>query len=236
MSSAPSAFFPLPRPQLAPPIPPVSSAPLSTRPAALPTLLLHCHPPRDAPLPPILKPQRLTSSRAFPYTPLSSALPSRVPLHRPRISPSRIPPSPSRSPPISLKLEGNTVEGVLALKMPWPPIAHTIWQDHAQYLETHMKAYPRLFYTAMAPRVARTDVINVSGHRLSMAETESALIMHKGVAETAVIVMAGELTRQAVYALMTLKPRVARSPSSHCIRATAEAALHRIPVRYEHPV
>lgn len=52
------------------------------------------------------------------------------------------------------------------------------------------------------------DVINVSGHRLSTAEIESALIMHKGVAETAVIGTADELTGQAVYAFVTLKPYV----------------------------
>ncbi|KAJ6467834.1 hypothetical protein C8R45DRAFT_474222 [Mycena sanguinolenta] len=107
-------------------------------------------------------------------------------------------------------------EGVLALKTPWPSIARTIWQDHARYLETYMKPYPGLFYTGdgaardddgyiwIKGRV--DDVINVSGHRLSTAEIESALIMHKGVAETAVIGTADELTGQAVYAFVTLKP------------------------------
>lgn len=52
------------------------------------------------------------------------------------------------------------------------------------------------------------DVINVSGHRLSTAEIESALILHNGVAETAVIGTADELTGQAVYAFVTLKPYV----------------------------
>ncbi|KAJ7160430.1 acetate--CoA ligase [Mycena filopes] len=114
------------------------------------------------------------------------------------------------------ELEGNNVEGVLALKTPWPSIARTIWQDHARYLETYMKPYPGLFYTGDG--AARDedgyiwikgridDVINVSGHRLSTAEIESALIMHKGVAETAVIGTADELTGQAVYAFVTLKP------------------------------
>ncbi|KAJ7761786.1 hypothetical protein B0H16DRAFT_1719430 [Mycena metata] len=119
--------------------------------------------------------------------------------------------------PLSGKeLEGNNVEGVLALKTPWPSIARTIWQDHARYLETYMKPYPGLFYTGDG--AARDedgyiwikgridDVINVSGHRLSTAEIESALIMHKGVAETAVIGTADELTGQAVYAFVTLKP------------------------------
>ncbi|KAJ7019350.1 acetate--CoA ligase [Mycena alexandri] len=119
--------------------------------------------------------------------------------------------------PVSgVELEGNGVEGVLALKTPWPSIARTIWQDHARYLETYMKPYPGLFYTGDG--AARDedgyiwikgridDVINVSGHRLSTAEIESALIMHKGVAETAVIGTADELTGQAVYAFVTLKP------------------------------
>ena len=52
----------------------------------------------------------------------------------------------------------------------------------------------------------RIDVINVSGHRLSTAEIESALITHAGVAETAVVGTADELTGQAVYAFVTLKP------------------------------
>ena len=57
-------------------------------------------------------------------------------------------------------------------------------------------------------------MINVSGHRLSTAEIESALITHAGVAETAVVGTADELTGQAVYAFVTLKPYVAFSPSS----------------------
>lgn len=53
-----------------------------------------------------------------------------------------------------------------------------------------------------------TDVINVSGHRLSTAEIESALILHPGVAEAAVIGATDELTGQAVHAFVTLKPCV----------------------------
>jgi acetyl-CoA synthetase len=52
------------------------------------------------------------------------------------------------------------------------------------------------------------DVINVSGHRLSTAEIESALIQHPGVAETAVIGATDDLTGQAVHAFVTLKPYV----------------------------
>jgi len=114
------------------------------------------------------------------------------------------------------ELEGNNVEGVLALATPWPSIARTIWKDHKRYLETYMAPYPGKFYTGDG--AARDehgyiwikgridDVINVSGHRLSTAEIESALIVHKGVAETAVIGTHDDLTGQAVHAFVTLKP------------------------------
>jgi len=123
-----------------------------------------------------------------------------------------------------VELEGNNVEGVLALKNPWPSVARTIWGDHKRYLETYMKPYPGMFYTGDG--AARDehgyiwikgridDVINVSGHRLSTAEIESALIMHKGVAETAVIGTVDELTGQAVHAFVTLKPEFAYDPNN----------------------
>jgi acetyl-CoA synthetase len=121
------------------------------------------------------------------------------------------------------ELHGNNVEGVLVLKTPWPSIARTIYQDHNRYLDTYMKPYPGTFYTGdgaardehgyiwIKGRV--DDVINVSGHRLSTAEIESALILHKGVAETAVIGTADELTGQAVFAFVTLKPEFTFDPN-----------------------
>ena len=96
-------------------------------------------------------------------------------------------------------LEGGDVEGVLACKKPWPSLARTVYKDHARYLDTYMKPYPGYFFYGDA--AARDndgyiwikgrvdDVINVSGHRMSTAEVESALLMFSGVAENA-----GELT------------------------------------------
>ncbi|KAI0040496.1 acetyl-CoA synthetase-like protein, partial [Auriscalpium vulgare] len=45
------------------------------------------------------------------------------------------------------ELEGNNVEGVLALRNPWPSILRMVFQDHQRYLETYMKPYPGVFYT-----------------------------------------------------------------------------------------
>ncbi|KAG8835825.1 acetyl-CoA synthetase [Serendipita sp. 399] len=113
-------------------------------------------------------------------------------------------------------LEGNGVEGVLAFANPWPSIARTVWKDHKRYLDTYMNPYPGYYFTGDGAardadgyiwiRGRVDDVINVSGHRLSTAEIESALILHPGVAETAVIGTADELTGQAVHAFVTLKP------------------------------
>ncbi|CCL99371.1 uncharacterized protein FIBRA_01389 [Fibroporia radiculosa] len=112
--------------------------------------------------------------------------------------------------PVSGKeIEGPNVEGVLVFRHPWPSIART--------------PYPGVFYTGdgaardehgyiwIKGRV--DDVINVSGHRLSTAEIESALITHAGVAETAVVGTADELTGQAVYAFVTLKPEFSYDPN-----------------------
>ncbi|CAG8773188.1 27624_t:CDS:1, partial [Racocetra persica] len=107
-------------------------------------------------------------------------------------------------------------EGVLAIRKPWPSIARTIYKDHNRYFNTYLKPYKGYYFTGDS--VARDrdgyywirgrvdDVINVSGHRLSTAEIESALIAHPMVAETAVIGVPDDLTGQSVHAFTTLKP------------------------------
>ncbi|KAB5592953.1 Acetyl-CoA synthetase [Ceratobasidium theobromae] len=121
------------------------------------------------------------------------------------------------------ELKGNNVEGVLCVRKPWPSITRSVYKDHARYLDTYLKPYPGYYFTGdgaardqdgyiwIKGRV--DDVINVSGHRLSTAEIESALIMHAGVAETAVIGTADELTGQAVHSFVTLKPEFEYDPS-----------------------
>jgi len=108
------------------------------------------------------------------------------------------------------------VEGVLAIKNPWPSIARTIYGDHARFMDTYLKPYPGYYFTGDGVGVDRDgyhwikgrvdDVINVSGHRLSTAEIEAALIQHPGVAETAVIGVNDEMTGQAVFSFVILKP------------------------------
>jgi acetyl-CoA synthetase len=93
--------------------------------------------------------------------------------------------------PITGKVvEGNDVNGVLAIRSPWPGMARTCLGDHQRYLETYFKAYPGYYFTGdgyyfITGRV--DDVINVSGHRIGTAEVESALVKHPSVAQAAVV-------------------------------------------------
>jgi len=113
-------------------------------------------------------------------------------------------------------LEGNDVEGVLAIGRPWPSVARTILNDHQRFLETYMRPYPGYFFTGDSAyrdhdgyiwiRGRVDDVINVSGHRMSTAEIESALIGHEAIAETAVVGAPDELSGQTIAAFVALKP------------------------------
>ncbi|KAJ1813765.1 acetyl-coenzyme A synthetase 2 [Coemansia sp. RSA 2599] len=113
------------------------------------------------------------------------------------------------------ELEGNDVSGVLAIKRPWPSMARTIAGDHKRFLETYLKPYPGYYFAGDGAsrdadgyywiRGRVDDVINVSGHRMSTAEVESALIGHHAVAESAVVGAPDELTGQAICAFVTLK-------------------------------
>ncbi|GFN15387.1 acetate--CoA ligase [Aspergillus tubingensis] len=118
--------------------------------------------------------------------------------------------------PVSGKeLEGYPVEGVLAIKQPWPSMARTIRGDHRRYMESYLDVYKGYYFTGDGAfrdfdghlwiRGRIDDVINVSGHRLSTSEIESAAIEHGAVAEIAVIGVADDLTGQAINAFVSLK-------------------------------
>lgn len=113
-------------------------------------------------------------------------------------------------------IEGNDVEGVLAIRSPWPSAARTVWRGHDRYIDTYLKPYPGFYFTGDGAtrdkdgyiwiRGRVDDVVNISGHRLSTAEIEAALLSHDAVAESAVVGVHDELTGQAVNAFILLKP------------------------------
>ncbi|CAG8471446.1 15888_t:CDS:2 [Acaulospora morrowiae] len=114
------------------------------------------------------------------------------------------------------EIKETKAEGVLAIRQPWPSIARTVYNNHDLYLRTYLHRYKGYYFTGDGVgrdsdgyywiRGRVDDVINVSGHRLSTAEIEAALIIHPSVAEAAVIGVHDDLTGQAVHAFTTLKP------------------------------
>ncbi|KIN02537.1 hypothetical protein OIDMADRAFT_178476 [Oidiodendron maius Zn] len=113
------------------------------------------------------------------------------------------------------EIHGNDVEGVLAFKQPWPSMTRTVWGAHKRYMDTYLNVYKGYYFTGDGAgrdhegyywiRGRVDDVVNVSGHRLSTAEIEAALIEYKAVAEAAVVGIADELTGQAVNAFVAIK-------------------------------
>merc|ERR1712070_451176 len=90
------------------------------------------------------------------------------------------------------ELPGNDVEGVLAFKQPWPSMCRTVYGAHKRYMETYLNVYKGYYFTGDGAakdaegyywiRGRVDDVVNVSGHRLSTAEIEAALIEHNALA------------------------------------------------------
>ncbi|HEU0124153.1 MAG TPA: acetate--CoA ligase [Bryobacteraceae bacterium] len=106
-------------------------------------------------------------------------------------------------------------EGFLILRTPWPGMLRTIWGDPERFKEQYWSKVPGAYFTGDAARKDKDgyywvlgrvdDVMNVSGHRLSTMEIESALVRHPSVAEAAVVGKPHEITGQAVCCFVTLK-------------------------------
>lgn len=105
--------------------------------------------------------------------------------------------------------------GYLVLRRPWPAMLRGIYKDHDRYVQTYWSRFPGLYFAGDGARVDEDgdfwllgrvdDVMNVSGHRISTIEVESALVDHPKVAEAAVCGRNDALTGQAIVAYVTLK-------------------------------
>ena len=110
---------------------------------------------------------------------------------------------------------GDNREGYLILREPWPSMVRNIWGDPNRFEEQYWSRVPGAYFTGDAARrdedgyywiLGRVDdVMNVSGHRLSTMEVESALVHHPAIAEAAVVAKPHEITGQAVCAFVTCK-------------------------------
>jgi len=107
-------------------------------------------------------------------------------------------------------------QGVLTLRKPWPAMLRTLYGDDDRYVETYFSKFgPETYFVGDASRededdyfwvIGRVDdVLNVSGHRMSTAEIESAVVSHPKVAECATIGAVDEDTGQSVVCFVTLE-------------------------------
>jgi acetyl-CoA synthetase len=107
-------------------------------------------------------------------------------------------------------------QGLLVIERPWPSMLRTLYKEEERFVETYFSRFGRERY--LVGDAARRDsdgnfwvigriddVVNVSGHRLSTAEVESAIVAHPGVAEAAVIGQSDPDTGQAICAFVTLR-------------------------------
>jgi acetyl-CoA synthetase len=112
--------------------------------------------------------------------------------------------------------------GYLVLRRPWPSMLRGIFNDPGRYAETYWSRFPGVYFAGDGARVDADgdfwlmgrvdDVMNVSGHRISTIEVESALVDHPEVAEAAVCGRADPTTGQAIVAYVTLKGGAEGSP------------------------
>ncbi len=110
---------------------------------------------------------------------------------------------------------GETGGGFLTLSEPWPSMLRGIWGDEERFRDTYWSRFEGQYFAGDGAKwddehvlwlLGRVDdVMNISGHRISTTEVESALVSHPKVAEAAVVGAADETTGQAIVAFVTVK-------------------------------
>jgi acetyl-CoA synthetase len=134
--------------------------------------------------------------------------------------------------------------GYLVLTEPWPSMLRTIWGDDDRYFDTYWSRFPGKYFAGDGAKkdedgdywlLGRVDdVMNISGHRLSTTEIESALVSNEKVAEAAVVGASDETTGQAIVAFVILRgeagdggPHVARALRDHVAKEIGKIAQPR---------
>jgi acetyl-CoA synthetase len=105
--------------------------------------------------------------------------------------------------------------GYLILDQPWPSMLRGVWGEDQRYRETYWSRFDGIYFAGDGAKLDKDgaiwllgrvdDVMNVSGHRISTTEVESALVSHEAVAEAAVVGAADEMTGQGIVAFVILR-------------------------------
>ncbi|WP_137147153.1 acetate--CoA ligase [Mycolicibacterium sp. CR10] len=124
---------------------------------------------------------------------------------------------------------GEQASGYLVLDKPWPAMLRGIWGDPERFQETYWSRFAEQgwYFAGDGARYGKDgeiwvlgridDVMNISGHRISTAEVESALVGHSGVAEAAVVGATDDHTGQAICAFVILKSHHADTPREQMV-------------------
>jgi acetyl-CoA synthetase len=126
--------------------------------------------------------------------------------------------------------------GYLTLTKPWPGMLRGIWGDQKRYRETYWSRFINRYFAGDGANLDDDgylwllgrvdDVMNVSGHRISTTEVESALVSHPSVAEAAVVGAPHELKGEAIHCFVTLKS--GNTPSNQTKNRLIEAVVKHI--------
>jgi len=105
--------------------------------------------------------------------------------------------------------------GFLILDQPWPSMLRGVWGEDERYKDTYWSRFPGIYFAGDGAKLDNDgaiwlmgrvdDVMNISGHRISTTEVESALVSHESVAEAAVVGAADPLTGQGIVAFVILR-------------------------------
>ena len=123
---------------------------------------------------------------------------------------------------------GNGQGGFLILDKPWPGMLRGVWGEPERYAETYWSRFPGIYFAGDGAKLDDDgaiwllgrvdDVMNVSGHRISTAEVESALVSHHAVAEAAVVGATDAMTGQGIVAFVILRGGVEHASGDELIK------------------
>ena len=118
--------------------------------------------------------------------------------------------------------------GFLILDQPWPSMLRGVWGEDERYKETYWSRFKGIYFAGDGAKLDEEgaiwlmgrvdDVMNVSGHRISTTEVESALVSHEAVAEAAVVGAADEMTGQAIVAFVILRGGIPNAGGEELIK------------------
>jgi acetyl-CoA synthetase len=128
--------------------------------------------------------------------------------------------------------------GLLVLDQPWPSMLRGIWGEEERFKETYWSRFPGIYFAGDGAKLDDEgaiwlmgrvdDVMNVSGHRISTTEVESALVSHESVAEAAVVGAADAMTGQGIVAFVILRGGVEHLEGDALVKVLREHVAKEI--------